>query len=203
MPTITVTGVQGWTQYTQSGGAADIIDATTASWNANNTGSPQLEYPFYIKNWTVPVQCKGGTINGIYSLVDDWGAMYSQGNGAAVFLKDCADGSSVTGWTMERVWDGVRVVGVDDYFIENVHINVTRDDATEADQGLNGVIRRCLFENCFSGISFGDANTPSSSLNNVLEIDQTLVHMAAYEYRGAVTHVTPLKADQNSPRNFS
>ena len=200
MVTIKVTGAQGWTQYAQSGGTADIIDATSASWNANNEGASQLEYPFYIKNWQKVVQCRGGAINGTYSLTKDWGSMYSQGNGAAVFLKDCANGSSVTDWTMERVWDGVRMVGVDDYLIENVRINGTRDDATEADEGRSGVIRRCLFENCFAGISFGDANTPTSALSNVLQIDRTLVSMAVYQYRGAVTHVTPLKADQNSPK---
>ena len=202
MATISITGDQGWTQYAPgSPKSADVIDCTGASWNTNNSGSPQLEYPVYINNWTVPVQVKGGTINGSFSLTLGWGTIYSQGNSAAVFIKLGQDGSSVTGWRMSQVFDGVRITGVDNFLIEDVRIDITRDDAVEVDNGYNGIIRDCLFENCFVGVSFGDANTPSSALGNVLQIDNTLIHMGAdYLYQDTPdTHGTPLKCGANSP----
>lgn len=200
MATITVGGDQGWTQYYQNGGNADIIDASDASWNANNEGSPEQAYPVRVRNWQNRVEVRAGTINGSYSLTKEWGAMYYQGNGAAVFLQNCPSGSSVTGWRMDRVWDGIRVIDTDNYLVEDCHINICRDDAIEADQGRNGTVRNCLLENCFAGISFGDSNTPASALNNTLKIDGVLVSMGLYDYKGNITHVTPLKADVNSSK---
>lgn len=200
MATLTISGDQAWTQFDVNAQGYDIVDASAASWNTRNTGSPQLEYPLRVRNSTTRVRVMGGKINGLFDQTMDWGTLYGEGNSAAVFLQNCPSGSSVTGWTMEHVFDGIRIVGTDDYLIDDCLIHWTRDDAVEADQGRSGTIRNCLFENCFSGISVGDANTPVSALNNTVSLERCLVHMTSYNYRGAVTHGPVIKADQNTPK---
>ena len=207
---VTLTGDYGYTQYRVNGGAQDEFDISAASWSVNNdpSGSRQV-YPFVLDKHAVPVTIQGNgsrgsgpyNFNGLMSLTEDWGRMYGWGNSAAVFCKECPGPVTFSDISLYRIWDGIRATGGDDYTIKGCYVNISRDDAVECDQGYNGLIQDCLFEDCFSGISLGDANTPVSSLNNLVRIDRCLVHNRVFNYRGdPATHGAPLKADQNTPK---
>lgn len=214
MTTLTITGNQGWTRTDITGGAnptVDVVDATAASWNTRNTGSPQQEYPVRIRNLPNQVEVRGGTINGLFDPSMDWGNLYGQGNSASVFLQDCPDGSSLKGWTVNGVvFDAFRVVGIDNWLVEGCMIVPaagqealpygTRDDCLEADQGYNGTVRNCLFEGAFTGLSFGDANTPTSALSNTILVDNVLLRMGLWFDDIPNTHASPIKAAANTPQ---
>jgi hypothetical protein len=214
MTTLTLTGNQNWVRVDINGSvsqAIDIIDATAATFPTSNTGSPNQPYPFRVRDRTLQTQILGGTVDGQFDPSMDWGNLYGNGNSAAVFLQNCPAGSSIKGVTANGVvFDCFRVVNVDNYLVEDCIIDAasgeeanpygTRDDALEADQGFNGIVRNCLFVNAFTGVSSGDANTPASSNTNRVIYDRLFMKMGLWFDDIPNTHASPFKCAANGPR---
>lgn len=205
MTTLTISGDQGWTRtdINNAGGAhatVDVIDATAASWSTRSTGSPQQEYPIRIRTLPLAVELRGGTINGLFDLEMDWGFLYGEGNAASIFMEDCQSGCVITGVRIDRVWDAVRIIRTPDWTFKDSWVTRTRDDVLEADNGLNGVVRNVLAEDVFMGFSFGNANTPASSLNNTVLLENNLVKLGLYYDDEPNTHGSPIKMAVNSPK---
>ncbi|WP_370303017.1 hypothetical protein [Pseudooceanicola sp.] len=194
--TTTLSGNYGYTAYRYSGDAS-VIDASDASWIVANTGSNINLYPFLVNNASDGIEVFGITINGQVSQTLDWANAYI--NSAAVMVRDTAD-SILHDITITNPWDALRVAGGSNGFeIYNVHVTGARDDAIENDDGASGVIRDSLFDGVFSGISLGNKYTPNRT-NQVVEIDNVLLRMESYLYRGDVTHGSPFKMVENSPK---
>ncbi len=197
MPTqVTLTENYAYTPYRYSGGDADIIDASRASWIVANIGSPTNLYPFLVDQGKSGLDIIGGTIMGQVSQTLDWTQAYI--NSAAVMVRNTGN-ASVSDWTISNPWDGIRIAqGSTGFEIDDVWISNARDDAVENDEALSGTIRDSLFDGVFSGISLGNKYTPDRS-GNVVTIDRVLLRMESYLYKGEMTHASPLKMEGTSP----
>ena len=208
---VTITGDKGYTQYRVNGGSESVYDISAASWRVNNNpdGSVQ-KYPFFLDGHTVDVEIIGNgnmgsgpyNFDGLMSLTADWGQMYGWGNSAAVISRFPLGLTHVRGVSFYRCWDAIRVSSRESPFlIEDCYVNITRDDCVECDDGNSGLIRNCLFEDCFSGMSFGNTNTPASSDTNVIEISNVLQKLRKFNYRGDPSqHGAVIKVDQHGAR---
>lgn len=194
--TITLTGDYDYSNYTYTEGNAQIFDASDASWIVANTGEDLNLYPFRVYNRDEGAKIVGGTIEGTVSQNLDWVDAYV--NSAAVLVKR-SPGITIEDWTISRPWDGIRLNDDSDGFlIDNAYITRARDDAVEADDGLSGTIQHSLFDGVFVGVSVQDEWTPDSSDKTVI-IDNVLMRMETYTYKGEVTHGPPIKASEASP----
>jgi len=193
---ITLNGDYGYTPYRYSRGDADVIDASNATWIVANTGSSTNRYPFLVENANTGIDIFGATFEGTVSQTADWSDAYI--NSAALMVRNTKD-ADVHDIRISQPWDGIRVAGNTQGFdIYNVWITDVRDDAIENDGGASGTIRDSLFDGVFSGISLGNKNSPDST-NEVVIIDNVLMRMQSYLYKGQTTHASPMKMYDNSP----
>ena len=195
--TIKLSGTYGYSSYrfSEKGLDVDVLDASKASWTLANEGAQLNRYPFLVDYADPELVIKGGTINGLVSLTEDWTNAYI--NSAGVRVSD-APGAIVQDWRISRPWDGIRVVGNSEGFlIKNVWITDARDDAVEEDDALGGTISDSLFDGVFSGISVGDGDVDGSG--NVVTIDHVLLRSEFFLYKGEMTHVSPIKMDKGNP----
>ena len=175
---------------------SSVIDASDASWIVANTGSKTNLYPVSVYD-SADVSLIGGNISGRVSLDLDWRDAYV--NSAAVFVRD-SDDVHVQDWRIDRAWDGIRFRGGrdDDFTVDNVWLSEIRDDAIENDQGMSGTIKDSLFDGVFLGISNADRNMANRSSENVT-VDDVLIRMESYLYKGKDTHMSPFKVYDTSP----
>jgi hypothetical protein len=162
-----------------------LIDASNAHWDLSNFGKSINLYPVFVDR-SSDVTLVGGTITGHMPLDMDWRQAYV--NSAAITFRGSAGHIAIKDWTISQAWDGIRIDGKSDFLIENVWIDRTRDDAVENDDGLNGTIRNSLFDKVFVGISIADDSTPPEATSHVVTLDNVLIHMESYLYKGNVTH---------------
>jgi hypothetical protein len=188
--TITLTGDYGYQTYKISNLTDVEIDASDARWIVSNVGDTVNLYPFSVRD-SSNVTISGGVIDGQVPLDTDWRETYV--NSAAVYSRN-VDDVLIRNWIISSAWDAIRVRGdVDDVFtIDNVWITDVRDDAVENDDGLSGTISNSLFDGVFVGISLGDSGT-SDQTDQVVTLDNVLIRMSSFPYKGEVTHQSPFK----------
>ncbi len=193
---IALNGDYGYTQYRYSRGDADVIDASNATWIVANTGSSTNRYPFIVEIADPGIEIFGATIEGRVSQTADWSDAYI--NSAALMVRNTKN-ADIHDIRISQPWDGIRVAGdAQGFDIHDVWITDVRDDAIENDGGVSGTIRDSLFDGVFSGISLANKNSPDST-NEVVVIDNVLIRMQSYLYKGQTTHASPIKIDDNSP----
>lgn len=197
MSTVTLTGNYGYRDYRLDRSTVDVVDASSASWTLANTGSTLNRYPFQVTNTEADIRIIGGTINGQVSLTADWDRIYV--NSAAVRVANTRE-AVIEDWRISRVWDGIRINGNSNGFhIDNVWLSDVRDDAVENDNGASGRITNSLFDGVFVGVSTADRGDTDHS-RSVVTLDNVLIRMESYLYNGSVTHQSPFKIYDNSPR---
>jgi Ca2+-binding RTX toxin-like protein len=197
MSTVTLTGNYGYRDYRLDRSTVDVVDASSASWTLANSGSTLNLYPFQVTNTEADIRIIGGTINGQVSLTGDWANIYV--NSAAVRVAGTRD-AVIEDWRISRVWDGIRINGNSDGFhIDNVWLSDVRDDAVENDNGASGRITNSLFDGVFVGVSTADRGNTDHSRSTVT-LDNVLIRMESYLFKGSVTHQAPFKIYDNSPR---
>lgn len=194
---ITLSGDYGLQQTRLNLQGSTDIDATNARWVVANIGSETNRYPVFIENGD-NVSLNGGTIDGRIPLDMDWRQAYI--NSAAIYARN-TDQIEINDWTIDRAWDAIRVHGDrnDTFEIENVYMSNVRDDAVENDMGLSGTIKNSFFDGVFVGLSTSDENTGDMSGNKVT-LDNVLMRIEPYLYKGSVTHGSPFKVWTNSPK---
>ncbi|MEO0524808.1 MAG: hypothetical protein AAF088_17990 [Pseudomonadota bacterium] len=186
----------GYTQFRANDNRSTLIDARNASWIVDNTGPRRNLYPFLIDRSIPNLEVIGGTVRGVIPLDADWQEIYV--NSAAVMVRD-AVGVSVCSWTIRRAWDGIRIAGASDGFlIDNVFLSQIRDDAVENDHGAFGTISNSLFDGAFSGLSMSSTTLPDEQSKTVT-LDNVLIRMQAYPFKGQLTHQSPFKVEAESP----
>jgi Ca2+-binding RTX toxin-like protein len=191
--TITVTGDYRYDDYKIEDLTNTEIDASNAKWIVANMGSQTNNYPVSVRDST-DVILTGGTINGEVSLVLDWEDAYV--NSAAVSARD-VDNILIRDWTISRAWDAIRFSGSasDTFTVDNVWLTNIRDDGIENDNGMSGTIRDSLFDGVFVGISTSDSDTGDQT-DNVVTLDNVLMRMESFEYKGKMTHQSPFKVEE-------
>ena len=212
MPTITLSGNYGYTNYRVSNLAANTtIDARTASWIVSNSrnqfpdadtsyteGSGSLNtYPVNIYGAGDGLRLWGGTIMGEVPQTSDW--LYTYNNSAAVRV-EYTPNVVIDDWRIDKAWDAFRIyTGATNFLIDDAYLTNIRDDAVENDKGIeSGTIRDSLFDGVFSGISTGDDNLTDGS-NNTITLDHLFMRSQSYLYKGEFVHMSPFKANSSAP----
>lgn len=195
---LTLSGDYGFEQF-RLGFVRDLhIDARTAEWSLANIGDVLNRYPVLVTD-AHNVVIQGGRIVGHVPLDTDWIDTYI--NSAAVHARD-SDQILFRDWQVTQAWDAIRITGDDDdaqFSIENVWLSDVRDDAVENDDGLTGVIRDSLFDRVFVGVSLADSGT-SDQTDRVVTLDNVLIRMGEFIYRGEETHQSIFKVEaEKSP----
>lgn len=194
---ITLNGDYGLTQYRYNRGTADAIDASNATWTVANAGDTMNRYPFLVDNATSGISVYGATIDGTVSMTGEWLQLYV--NSAAFMIRDSAL-AKVYDLRISDAWDALRVAGDSEGFeISNVWVSDVRDDAFENDNPVSGSISDSLFDGVFSGISLGHKNM-ADARNEVLVLDNVLIRMESYLFKGEMTHQSPFKLESLSPK---
>jgi hypothetical protein len=194
---MTLSGDYGLQQTRLNLDGSTIIDASDGRWIVSNIGSQTNRYPVFIENGD-DVTLIGGTIDGRVPMDMEWRQAYV--NSTAIFSRN-ADEIEIRDWSINRAWDGIRVHGDrnDTFEIDNVYMTKIRDDAIENDMGLSGTIKNSLFDGVFVGLSTSDENTGNMS-GNLVELDNVMIRIEPYLYKGALTHGSPFKVWTNSPK---
>lgn len=193
--TLTLTKDYGYTQFRYSG-TADAIDATDATWIVANQGSKTNNYPFLVDDAKTGIDIFGATINGEVSLTGEWAKLYS--NSAAFMVRDTKE-VDVYDLRITQSWDAIRIAHDSDGFeVSNVWATHIRDDAFENDHGSSGTISNSLFDGAFSGLSMTHQLMPNLK-SKVVTLDNVLMRMQSYSFRGDETHQSPFKIEANSP----
>ena len=196
--TLTLTGDYGFDQFRMAFLDDVLIDASDARWSLANFGDTLNRYPVLVTD-SRDVLLRGGTIDGLVPLDMDWVEAYV--NSAAVFSRDTGD-VRFEDWRISRAWDGIRVSddgGDGTFAIDRVWMSQIRDDAVENDDALSGTITNSLFDGVFVGISLTEDGTPDRT-DNLVTLDNVLIRLEAYEYKGEMTHQSIFKvADGVSP----
>ncbi len=193
---IALTKDYGLKSYQYKDGNADGIDASKASWIVANTGTSINRYPFSVYDVNSGFDIIGGTVQGRVSLTMDWSDAYI--NSAAVLVKD-APRVEISNWEIDRPWDGIRIVeSSSNFHVDNVWITRSRDDAIENDDGLSGTISNSLFDGVFVGLSIKSKSSADRS-DNIVTLDNVLIHSETYLYNGKMTHGLPIKLNAKSP----
>jgi Ca2+-binding RTX toxin-like protein len=197
---ITLAGDFGYESYKISGITSTEIDATNAHWIVANMGANINPYPISVRD-SSNVILSGGTISGEVPLDIDWVDAYV--NSAAVYSRN-VNGILIRDWTISQAWDAIRIRGddSDDFTIDNVWLKNVRDDGVENDDGLSGTIRNSLFDGVFVGISLGDGDTPDQT-DNVVIVDNVLIRMESFVYKGEVTHQSIFKMTEGISPSLS
>jgi hypothetical protein len=159
---------------------------------------PVNRYPLVIRDCP-GVRFIGGRFNGQVPQTSDWRDTYC--NSAAVLVRGETANATIEGVRARRCWDGIRFTeGAGGFHLKGSWLSEIRDDAVENDYLLSGTVEDCLFDGCFSGISVDPAKNDRDGTNEVVHIDGSLIHMHAYLAKGEITHQTPVKAVDQSPR---
>ncbi|MEO6360329.1 MAG: calcium-binding protein [Sphingomicrobium sp.] len=215
MSIVNLTDSYGYTVYTASNLAAgSVINATGASWNLSNSanqypdaytsylvGSDTINtHPFIIYSAGYGLTIKGGTILGSVPQTSDW--QYTYNNSAGIRI-DGAAGVIIDDWTMDKVWDGIRIRPINgdssNWLIDDFHISNARDDAIENDYMLSGTVRDSLFDGVFVGIALaGNSSNPDGSANTVT-LDHVMMRSESYLYNGEMTHGSFFKTNTDAP----
>ena len=186
----------GYSQFRANDNESTVIDATNASWIVSNHGPRQNLYPFLIDGSLPGVRVFGGVIRGTVPIEKDWIDIYE--NSAAVMVRD-APQAEIRDWIISQAWDGIRVAGAsDDFRIDNVEMFAIRDDAVENDFGASGRISNSMFDGVFSGISMSHNDLPDLK-DNILTLDNVIIRMRSYPFKGNIAHQSPFKIVENSP----
>ncbi|MFW8637306.1 hypothetical protein [Cribrihabitans pelagius] len=186
----------GYAQFRVNRNAAKRIDARGATWTLSNRGPRQNRYPFLIDGSVPGTQVAGGSIHGEVPLDLEWSEIYI--NSAAVMARD-APAIELRGWTIRQAWDGLRIAGASENFlITRAAVYQTRDDAVENDHGNAGTITNSLFDGVFSGLSMTRKKMPDRT-SKVVTLDNVLMRMQAYPFKGRLTHGSPFKIETHSP----
>ena len=195
--TITLSDDYGLQQTRLRLEGSTTIDASEARWIVANIGSETNRYPVFTEGGT-DVTLIGGTIDGLIPLDMDWREAYV--NSAAIFARGF-DSIRIRDWSIDRAWDGIRVHGdrSDTFEISNVYMSRIRDDAVENDMGLSGTIKDSFFDGVFVGLSTTDENTGNMN-GNTITLDNVLMRIEPYLYRGVSTHGSPFKVWTHSPK---
>ena len=194
---LTLRGDYGYTDFNLRNDDVDVIDASNASWTLANLGGQINRYPFQVVNNDPGVRIIGGTVNGKVSMTLDWRDAYE--NSAAVRVEDTRL-ATIEDWRITNAWDGIRVNGSSEGFkIDNVWLSNIRDDAVENDVGMSGTISNSLFEDVFVGLSMASRDGPNRS-SEVVTIDNVMIGMKSYSYKGSDTHMSPFKIYSTSPK---
>lgn len=194
--TITLDRDYKYQSYRAIGEDNTVIDAEDATWSLSNMGRHVNRYPVSVYD-SDNVILRGGTIEGNVSLHLDWRAAYV--NSAAIFARNSVD-VLVEDWRVSQAWDGIRIRGDarDTFTVDSVWLSDVRDDAIENDDGLGGTIKGSLFDGVFVGLSVAEPGLPVRSGNSVV-IDDVLMRMESFLYKGSTTHHAPFKVRGNSP----
>lgn len=215
MSIINLTGSYGYTAYTASNLAAgSVINAIGASWNLSNSanqypdadtsyleGSGKINtHPFIIYSAGSGLTINGGTIIGEVPQTSDW--QYTYNNSAGIRI-DGASGVTIDDWTMDKVWDGIRIRPINgdssNWLIDDFHISNVRDDAIEDDYMLSGTVRDSLFDGVFVGIALaGNSSNPDGS-GNTITLDHVMMRSESYLYNGDITHGSFFKTNTDAP----
>ena len=189
---ITLSGDYGYEPIKISNVTNTEIDASNATWIVANTGSLINLYPIQVRD-SADVILTGGDINGLVSLSLDWQDAYV--NSAAVFAGDVTQ-VLIQDWTISRAWDAIRFSGSasNTFTVDNVWLTDVRDDGIENDDGMSGTVSNSLFDGVFVGISLADSNTGDQTAN-VVTVDNVLIRMESYLYKGEVTHQSIFKVE--------
>lgn len=181
------------------------IDARTATFHQKQASNG--DYPFNIRGASAPsglLFLGGKVLGGVPH--GDWRTLYegTYGNSAAVRIEDCP-GAIIDGWTFEPdpalsgarfVWDAIRTNGsTDNWIVQNILMNGCRDDALEMEHGSGGTVRDSRFFDCFVFLGTHGLNAGSKTI----AIENCLVSMGLYFYKGAQTHQSPFKANTDNP----
>ncbi|PZX10156.1 hypothetical protein LX81_04299 [Palleronia aestuarii] len=195
--TIEISGSFEYESYRAQKITYKLIDATDANWIVSNSGENTNRYPVSIYD-SSDVTLIGGEILGEVPQNIDWIDAYV--NSAAILVRG-TDGAVVQDWRISRAWDGIRILGNDDdtFTIENIWLSEIRDDGVENDQGVGGTIRNALFDGVFVGVSIADENMGDKS-DNVVMVEDVLIRMKEYLYKGELTHQAPFKTLDTSPQ---
>ena len=191
---ITLEGDYGYEAFKISGISSTEIDASEAHWIVANIGDELNRYPFSVRD-SSDIIMTGGTIDGEVPLDLDWEDAYV--NSAAVYSRN-VDDVVIQDWTISQAWDAIRVRGDDgdEFTIDHVWLTDVRDDAVENDDGLNGTISNSLFDGVFVGLSLGDSGTTDQT-DNLVTLDNVLIRMKSFEYKGELTHQSIFKVIDN------
>ncbi|MCV6592319.1 MAG: hypothetical protein OIF48_05155 [Silicimonas sp.] len=185
-----------YNQFRINGNDADVIDASDGSWIVDNHGALKNIYPFFVDGSVPGLKILGGNIEGQVPLDIDWLKAYV--NSAAVMVRDAPD-VELYNWSIDQAWDGIRIAANSDGFlIDNVMMTNIRDDAIENDYGAGGTISNSMFDGVFSGLSMTKKALPNMSSKTVT-IDNVMMRMESYLFRGEMTHQSPFKIESNSP----
>lgn len=188
------------------------IDARNASFTVANSRNSEPSVTMGCDEGTLPVNrypvvirdCPGvrfigGRFNGEVPQTSDWEDTYC--NSAALLVRGETADATIEGVRVRRCWDAIRFAeGATRFRVKGCWLSEVRDDAVENDYLLSGTIEDCLFDGCFSGISVDPAKKERDGTNETVHIDRTLIHMHAYLAKGEITHQTPVKATDRSPR---
>ncbi|MBK5571399.1 MAG: hypothetical protein I8N66_34080 [Ensifer sp. SSB1] len=188
------------------------VDATRALFtvaNSRNTAPnavlgcdigmrPVNPYPIVLRNCP-SVHFVGGRINGEVPLQSDWANTYC--NSAGLLVKEGTTRPTIEGVRARRCWDGIRLTDqANGFLLKGCWLSEIRDDAVEDDYLLGGTIEDCLFDGCFSGISLDPASNDRDGSDQVVAIDRSLIRMQAFLAKGDITHQSPVKASDVSPK---
>ena len=189
---ITLSGDHKYEPWKIDGLNNTVINASNASWIVANIGSATNLYPVSVRD-SGNVTLTGGTIYGQVSLTLDWADAYV--NSAAVMARNVAN-VLIQDWTISRAWDAIRLSGSADntFTIDNVWLTDIRDDGIENDYGQSGTVKNSLFDGVFVGISLAGSNTGNQTAN-VVTMDNVLIRMKSFEYKGELTHQSIFKTE--------
>lgn len=210
---IILTGDYGYEQYeARNLPPGTVIDATRASFTVANSRNinpssgascevgelPLNTYPVSIRD-SPGVRFVGGLFDGKVPLRSTWRATYC--NSAAILLRSNSSGPVVEGVRVRRCWDGVRFAdGASDFHLRASWLSDVRDDAVENDYLYSGTIEDCLFDGCFSGISLDPASKSRDGSGQELAVDRCLIRMQAFPTERGMSHGSPFKMTDVSPR---
>ncbi|MEO1024714.1 MAG: hypothetical protein AAFX07_04070, partial [Pseudomonadota bacterium] len=157
--------------------------------------SPVNRYPFAIEN-SAGITIEKGVFEGTVPLKSDW--LYTYCNSAAIRV-EASPNASVEGARFTQVWDGIRIAdGTSNFTIAGVQMSDVRDDCIENDWLMAGVIRDSLLDGCFAGISVAPIKRLSRKAD--LRIENVIMRMTSFTYRGRLNHALPIKIESNGAR---
>jgi hypothetical protein len=184
-PTKTITGAQPGEQTFQ-GQSFGVYDCSGATFDFD---IPEPNYPLRIDNPSASlVEVFGGKTLGMldpeqHRAKTPAGGIYSEGNGAGVFLQSgrfhLHDWQFIpkTPGTLEGNWDCIRIngAGTGGSVIENIYAKAVRDDLIESDNVNGGTItlRNILSEETYAGLSF-----TGEQGNRTVHVENVLIHFS-------------------------
>ena len=170
-------------------------NAPTEGKSCESGNLPINRYPFAVEH-SPSVRISGGFFDGSTPESSDW--LHTYCNSAALRIEESPD-ADIRELALRQVWDGIRFdKGSADFLISGVRMADVRDDCVENDNLLDGTIKNSLFDGCFAGISV--AKIDDNAARPTVEVDQLLMRMQQYTYRGKPGHALPIKIQEGGPK---